>query len=211
MGLVNAFGMVSPVYDLMRSLATTLGLTQLGWTNEAIEGVTLALVFMVGSLLLPIGLSLLVAMVARTLTETTRRDSLRVALASFAPAFVPLGFGFWAAHYGFHVLIGIFTIVPVFQNFLRDHYVTFLGEPNWTLGGITDLNLIGLIQTICILGGFLGSMIVAQRISLRLYRRQGMMGFLPWALLFVLMMLAVAVWSADGDAWDAQLRIARRF
>jgi polyferredoxin len=190
MGLVNAFGMVPPVYDLLQSLATTLGLTQLGWSDMTIEAVALGLVFLVGSILLPVGLSLLAAATARELTQTNKRDSLRVALSSFAPAFVPIGFGFWAAHYGFHFLIGLFTIIPVFQNFLIDHYITFLGEPNWALGGVNDLTAIGLFQTVAVLLGFIGSMMVAQRISLRMYRREGMKGFLPWAVLFVLMMLA---------------------
>jgi polyferredoxin len=190
MGLVNAFGMVPPVYDLLQEIATSLGLTTLGWSNTAIEGVALGLVFVVGGLLLPIALSLLAAAAARALTRTHKRDSLRTALASFAPAFVPIGFGFWGAHYGFHFLIGFLTIIPVMQNFLLDHNIHLLGAPNWALGGISDLGTIGLIQTIFVLVGFLWSMIVAQRTALRLYRRQGMLGFLPWALLLAVMMLA---------------------
>jgi uncharacterized protein YjeT (DUF2065 family) len=189
MGLVNAFGMVPPVYDLLRGIADTLGLTALGWSPAAMEFIALGLVFVVGGLL-PVMLALLAAAAARALTRTAKRDSLRVALASFAPAFVPVGFGFWAAHYGFHFLIGFLTIVPVFQNFLLDHRITFLGQPNWALGGISDLGLIGLIQTVLVLGGFLWSMMIAQRTALRLYRRQGMLGFLPWALLLLAMMLA---------------------
>lgn len=190
MGLVNAFGMVPPVYDLLRALASGLGLTGIGWTDSAIEAVSLGLVFVVGGLLLPISLSLLAATTARSLTRTAKRDSLRMALASFAPAFVPIGLGFWVAHYGFHFLIGVFSIIPVFQNFLQDHAITLLGEPNWALGGIQDMTVVGLIQTIAVLGGFVGSMVIAQRIALRLYRRQGMTGFLPWALLLLGMMLA---------------------
>ncbi|MDX2138629.1 MAG: FesM [Chloroflexota bacterium] len=193
MGLVNAFGMVPPVYDLLQSIATSLGLTALGWTDTAIEGVALGLVFVVGALLLPIALSLGAAALTRLLTRTQKRDLLRVTLASFAPAFVPIGFGFWAAHYGFHFLIGMFTIIPVFQNFLIDHRITVLGQPDWSLGGVTDLGAIGLFQTVCVLGGFIASMVVAQRTALRLYRRDGMPGFLPWALMFLLMMLA-GVW-----------------
>ncbi len=193
MGLINAFGMVPPVYDLMQGIAHTLGLTALGWSDLALEGITLGLIFVVGGLALPMALSLLAAWCARALTNTAKRDSLRVALASFAPAFVPIGLGFWAAHYGFHFLIGMFSIVPAFQNFLIDHGIGVLGEPNWTLAGITDLSVIGLLQTLALLAGFAGSLIVAQRISFRLYRRSAMAGLLPWALLLVLMML-VGYW-----------------
>jgi polyferredoxin len=190
MGLVNAFGMVPPVYELMQSIASGLGLTALGISNLAIEGVVLLLIFGVGTILLPVGLSLLAAQIARLLTNTVKRDWLRVALTSFAPAFVPIGLGFWAAHYGFHFLIGMFSIVPAFQNFLLDHGIRLLGEPNWTLSGITDLSIVGLIQTLALLGGFVGSMVVAQRIAFRMYGRQGMTALLPWALLLALMMLA---------------------
>ena len=95
-----------------------------------------------------------------------------MALTSFAPAFVPIGLGFWIAHYGFHFLIGFLTIIPAFQNFLLDHGITLLGEPNWTSAGIEDMEVVGLIQTIALLGGFVGSMLVAQHIAMRLYRRE---------------------------------------
>ena len=193
MGLINAFGMVPPVYDLMQSLATTLNLSALGLSNQAIEGVVLLIIFAVGAILLPIVLSLAAAWLARQLTNTVKRNSLRVTLSSFAPAFVPIGLGFWIAHYGFHFLIGFLTIIPAFQNFLLDHGITLLGDPNWALGGIDDMQLIGLIQTIALLGGFVASLVIAQRIAMRLYRRQSVAGLLPWALLFLLM-IAAGMW-----------------
>lgn len=193
MGLLNAFGMVSPVYDLMRSLADALSLPALGFSDVAIEGIVLFIILGVGMILLPAALSLAAAAFARWLTRTTKRDSLRAALTPFAPAFIPLGIGFWTAHYGFHFLIGVLTIIPAFQDFLLRHGIALLGEPNWSLSGIDDLKVIGLIQTIALLGGFVASLIVAQRIALRLYRRDSAAGLLPWALLFLLM-LATGMW-----------------
>jgi polyferredoxin len=190
LGLVNAFGMVPPVYDLMQNLADALGLTALGLSDMAIEGIALGLIFVVGGLIAPIGLSLGAAALARALTRTVRRDSLRTALTSFAPAFVPIGLGFWAAHYGFHFLIGLFSIVPVTQSFLLDHGIGLFGAPNWALTGITDLTLIGAFQAAVVIAGYGASLWTAQRIALRLYRRQGFAGLLPWALLFTLMLLA---------------------
>jgi len=175
---------------LMQVLARSLGLTALGLSNMAIEGITLLLIFGVGALLLPALLALGAAWASRRLTGTLRRDSARHTVAAFAPAFIPLGFGLWAAHYGFHFLIGAFAIVPVFQSFLVDHNITLLGAPNWALTGIEDLVVIGFIQTLALLTGFGGSLYLAQRAALRLYRRDAMAGLLPWALLFLLMMLA---------------------
>ncbi|MGQ9907999.1 MAG: 4Fe-4S binding protein [Candidatus Flexifilum sp.] len=190
MGLVNAFGMVPPVYDLMAGIADALGLTALGWTDAAIEAVALGLIFIIGALIAPMLLTLLAAALARRLTGTVKRDSLRVALTSFAPAFVPIGLGLWGAHYGFHFLIGFLAIIPAFQQFLLDHGIAILGQPDWSLAGISDLTVVGLIQTIALLAGFAGSLWVAQRIALRLYRRQATLGLLPWALLLLAMMLA---------------------
>jgi Fe-S-cluster-containing hydrogenase component 2 len=209
MGLVNAFGMVPPVYDLMTSIANTLNLPALGLSNLAIEGIVLLIIFGIGTLILPIALSLIAAALARLLTKTDKRDSLRVTLSSFAPAFVPIGLGFWVAHYGFHFLIGFLTIIPAFQNFLLEHGITLLGAPNWNLVGLEDMGIIGLIQTIALLGGFVGSLMVAQRISMRLYRRQSMAGLLPLGAAVPAddRRRDVAVQPADGDARHAAIQL----
>lgn len=180
MGIMNAFGMVPPVYRLIQDLGDIL--------HTASEGFPLLIIFGIGNLLLPVLLTLLVASLSRALTATTRKYSLRETVAAFAPAFVPLGFGIWIAHYFFHFLTGFLTIIPVVQYFLLDHHIPFLGEPKWHLGGIQDSNIIGMIQTVVLVGGFLWTMVIAQRVALRLYRRQGMIGLLPWAALFLVMM-----------------------
>ncbi len=190
LGLVNAFGMVPPVYALMQALATGRGLTALGWSEQALAGITLALIFLVGGLLLPLALAGAAAASARRLTRTLKRDSLRAALTAFAPAFVPIGFGLWLAHYGFHFWTGFFAIVPAFQQFALDHGIGLLGQPNWTLGGPPNLEIIGLLQALAVFGGYAASMLLAQRTAFRLYRRQGALGLLPWALLLTAMMLA---------------------
>jgi len=190
LGLVNAFGMIPPVYDLMQSFANALGLKAAGLSDQAIEGIALAAIFIIGAGVIPALLTTAAAMISRVLTRTTKRDSLKVALSTFAPIFVPIGLGFWIAHYGFHLLTGWAAIVPAFQQFLLDHGVTALGEPNWTLGGAPNLELIGLVQAIAVFGGFAASLFLAQKIAVRVYRRQAPLGLLPWALLLVLMVLA---------------------
>src|SRR5690606_28248487 len=108
MGVTNAFGMVPPVYALMESLVETFGFTS--------EWPVLLLIFGFGNVLLPVALALLAASLGRALTGS--RLSLRETVAAFAPAFVPVGFGIWFAHYSFHFLIAPGTIVPVLQEFL---------------------------------------------------------------------------------------------
>lgn len=177
MGVTNAFGMVPPVYALMESLVQTFGFTS--------ELPVLLLIFGVGNILLPVALTLLAAVLARLLTAS--RHSLRDTVAAFAPAFVPVGFGVWFAHYSFHFLIAPGTLIPVVQE--------FLGQPgDWaTFGVALDANIISLLQVVALVGGFLWSMLLAQRTALRLYGRRSMTGFMPWALLLLALMLA-ALW-----------------
>lgn len=194
LGIVNAFGMVSPVYPLMQDTADVLGLTAAGWSNAAIDFVVLLVFFLAGVVLIPAVLTLVAAHLTRLATGTINRYSQRETVATFAPAFVPLGLGIWIAHYGFHFLMGALTIVPVFQSFLIDHRITILGgRPDWTLGSVSDMNLVGLIQVIALVGGFLWSLVVVQRRAFRQYRRDAMPALLPWALILLAMVFA-CIW-----------------
>ena len=176
MGLSNAFGMVPPYYALQEALALNLGITS--------EWLALLLVFGLGNLLLPLAAAFAAAWLGRRLTRFRKRDSLRDTVAAFAPAFVPVGFGIWFAHYSFHLLVGPGLIVPVAQEF-------FGGAGDWARWSFSlDANLIGSIQLLVLLGGFLWSLRLAQKTALRLYRRKALLGLLPWALVFALMMLA---------------------
>ena len=176
MGLSNAFGMVPPYYALQEWLALNLGITS--------EFLALLLIFGLSNLLLPMAIVVSAAILCRSLTRFRKRDSLRDTVAAFAPAFAPLGFGIWFAHYSFHLLAGPGLIVPVIQEFLGA-----VGDwPRWSFS--LDTNAIGLIQLFALVGGFLWSMRLAQKAALRLYRRKALLGLLPWALVFLLMMLA---------------------
>lgn len=174
-GMTNAFGMVPPVYALLEWLANTLYLRS--------EAVALLILFGVGNLLLPVALTLLAGWASRALAGAAGRLSLREVVAAFAPAFVPLGFGVWFAHYAFHFLIAPLTIIPVLQE--------FFGMPGeWTrFGAAADTTVISLVQVVVLAGGFFWSLLLAQRAAMRLYKRNGMPGLMPWALLLLGMML----------------------
>lgn len=61
----------------------------------------------------------------------------RPPLLQSAYALVPLGAGIWIAHYGFHFLTGVLTIVPVAQAAAIDATgAAVLGEPLWRLVGL---------------------------------------------------------------------------
>jgi polyferredoxin len=170
MGVTNAFGMVPPVYELQLALAAAL--------NTRSELLVLLIIFGVGSLLAPLALTLAAAWLSRAL-GAARHLSLRQIVAAFAPAFVPVGFGIWIAHYLFHLLVAPLTIIPVFQEFigLRGDWARFSVS--------VDMGIIGLVQAVALLAGVLFSLMLAQRTALRLYRRRGLPGLIPWALLLI--------------------------
>jgi hypothetical protein len=120
--------------------------------------------------------------------------SLREIVGNIAPAFVPIGFGIWGAHYGFHFITGFFGIIPVVHQFLLDHGITLFGlTPDWALGGSPNETVIGLVQLVMISGGALGSLIVLQRIARRLYGRRMVEGMITWALILLALTLMI-VW-----------------
>ena len=132
--------MAPPYYALQEWLALGLGISS--------EFVVLLLIFAVGNLLLPLFASVAAAWLGRAATGFQKRDSLRDTVAAFAPAFVPVGFGIWFAHYSFHLLVGPGLIVPVMQEFLG-------GSGDWGRWSFSlDPSLIGLIQLAVLLVGF---------------------------------------------------------
>jgi ferredoxin len=188
MGLVNAFGMVPPVYVLLVQLESL--------TRIRSEGVLLLLLFSVTMLLLPAGLGLAAAWLSVRLGGAKKPGAVKASFIAFAPAFVPIGVGIWLSHYLFHFLTGALTIIPVFQYFLNDHYLTWLGQPNWALGPLLPLEIISVIEIVALVGGYLISAVVARRIAGKLYGRPGaaQLAWLPWALL-MLGMILFAAWT----------------
>lgn len=180
--LLNAFGMVSPVYAVQAWLAEVLGTT----SEAAVLGVLFVALLVVEPLVL-LGLA---AYATRRLTGSSER--LLPLGARYAYALVPLGFGVWLAHYSFHLLTGLWTFVPVVQQMLLGLGLSFLGQPVWGLGGLPEalvypleLGFLGL--------GALGSLLVAYRIAEREHPAAPHRAFAPWAALCLVLGTA-ALW-----------------
>ena len=97
---------------------------------------------------------------AAILTRAMTRDSPapvgRVAMR-YAYGLVPFGFGMWLAHYGFHLLTGALTVVPVTQSAAIDLLGwPALGDPLWRWAGMRPGAVLPL-QLGCILLGTAGS------------------------------------------------------
>jgi hypothetical protein len=93
---------------------------------------------------------------------------------------VPLGFGMWLAHYCFHFLTGLYTLIPVTQNAVASLGWPFLGEPRWTLTGL-PANVVQVVEIGFLLLGFAGSLVVIYGLSEDDSPGRPMRAFLPWA------------------------------
>ena len=180
--LLNAFGMVSPVYVVEKWLAHVLHVTM--------EAPVLGTIFAFFLLIEPIVLLGVAAWMTQKLGGSQRK---LVPLAvRYSYALVPLGFGMWLAHYGFHFFTGMFTIVPVTQSAAASVGWTFLGAPRWLWTGI-PMRFVQPIELGFIILGFFGSLLVTRRLSEEDCNQHPMKAFIPWAIVCLLICLA-AVW-----------------
>jgi polyferredoxin len=181
--LLNAFGMVSPVYAVEEWLA--------GWMGVRAEWPVLGTLFVVALVVEPVILLGLAAAVTRR--AAGRRERLIRVATRYSYALVPLGFGVWLSHYTFHFLTGMLTVLPVTQNLLQSLGWTALGEPNWRLAGLPAATVYP-IEAGFISLGLLVSLGVAWRLvaaDAPAPRRRH--AFLPWALL-LLTLAGTALW-----------------
>ncbi len=174
--LLNAFGMVSPVYAVQTWLAGLLGTTN--------ETPVLGTLFVA---LLVVEPAILVGLAAWLSRRASGAPGPLLPLAvRFSYSMVPLGFGVWLAHYGFHLLTGLWTFIPVVQE-------TFgLGVPRWDLVGF-PVRLVIPLELGFLTLGLLGSLLTAWKIAEREAPARTAAAFLPWGCLCLLLGSA-AVW-----------------
>jgi ferredoxin len=177
--LLNAFGMVSPVYALESWLGHTLH------TNH--EAPVLGLIFGFFLLLEP---ALLLGLAAWVTKAWSRSSVALLPLAvRYSYGLVPLGFGMWLAHYGFHLLTGLYTLIPVTQSAMAGVGLSLFGEPRWRLTGI-PVSVVQPLQAGFLVLGLAGSLILIHRLAEEDAPRQLRRAFLPWAA------VCLVVWSA---------------
>ncbi len=180
--LMNAFGMVSPVYTVQHWIGSALG------THH--EAPVLATLFGIVLVLEP---AILLGLAALWTRRAARTDEPLLSVGTrFAYALIPIGVGIWLAHYAFHFFTGIWTIVPVLQDALAGIGITSLGTPNWSLVGLPEVYVapleIGFLSL-----GLLGSVFVAYRIAEREYAERAVRVAVPWAIVAALLWIA-SVW-----------------
>jgi hypothetical protein len=184
--LLNAFAMVTPVYKLEGWLAGLLGTQS--------EPLLLALIFLAGLGLLPLGSVALTAWLSRRWAGATEPSRLGAWITRYAYSLVPLGFGVWLAHYAFHFITGFWTFVPVVQSFVEDILGSpVLGVPRWELGPLLPMSWLYPVELGFLGLGWFGSLLVAHRLAAAGDQAHSWRRFLPWAGLISLL-LAAAIW-----------------
>ncbi len=181
--LLNAFGMIEPVYALQAWLADLL--------STRSEALVLGILFVVGLGVVPALLLGLTAWLTRRWTGAQERLSSLV--VRYAYALAPLGFGVWTAHFLFHFLTGALTIVPVIQSLLIDLGWLALEVPRWDLGPLVPTAWLFPLEVGVMGLGWFGSVLTAYRIAEREQPRHRWRAFVPWAGLLLILLLA-GVW-----------------
>jgi ferredoxin len=179
--LLNAFGMVSPVYAVEAWLGKLLSLNQ--------EAPVLGVIFAAFLVFEPAVLLGGAAWLTRALGGSKR--PLVPLAVRYSYALVPLGFGMWLAHYGFHFLTGVLTIVPVTQTALATIGVHLLGAPHWTWTGL-PIHVVRPMELGFLLLGFAGSLLVVHHLAEEDCALQPMRAFIPWAVICLFIGLASA-------------------
>lgn len=180
--LLNAFGMVTPVYELEAWLAGALRTT---W-----ELPVLGIIFFGALVAIP---SVLLGTAGLFAQRASRRQaSLVQVVTRYAYALLPVGFGVWVAHFAFHFLTGLLTIIPLLQDMARTAGLTE-GRPRWDLGPIMPSAWLFPLEVGFMGLGWLGSLLVAYKIAEQDAPARKWQAFLPWAILLLMLLLA-GIW-----------------
>jgi hypothetical protein len=170
-----------------RRLAATL--------RTSSEAVALGALFAIAVVALPAALVTLAAATTVLASGTTRPlgRSLRDTVVSYAYALTPLGVGVWLAHYGFHLLTGLLTLVPVTQSAAVDALGwPALGDPRWTWTGMGPGSVFPLQLGVVLLGAA-GAAALVYATSQRDHPRRVTAASVPW-LGLVALVAGAAIW-----------------
>jgi hypothetical protein len=180
--LLNAFGMVSPVYALETWLSRKLHISH--------QSPVLGLIFAFFLIVEP---ALLLGLAAWATKVWSGRSMGMLPLAvRYSYGLVPLGFGMWLAHYGFHFLTGLYTLIPVTQSAVASLGLPLLGEPRWRLTGI-PVSIVQPLELGFLVLGLAGSLILTHRFAEEDSPGHLSRAFAPWAMVCILVWCA-ALW-----------------
>lgn len=175
-GAFNAFAMVPAYYDVAAWLAGAL--------HTSSESLVLALVF-AATTVVGAGGTVAAALAADRLGGA--KSGVRTAFERWGYVFVASGFGFWGAHFLFHLLTGALSVVPVMQHFFE--YRGLAVDPNWRLAQLVPSAWLFPLQAAVSGASGLLAAVIAARIATRDFGRVGVLALWP-VMLSVLLVTA---------------------
>jgi ferredoxin len=182
-GFANAGGMTAPVQAWEESLAHR-------WGTSGTRAVT-TLAYLIALVALPgltIGLSAVIGGRSGGSSVPWWRSATR-----YSHALVPIGFGIWLAHYGFHLLTSYQSAVPATQRFVASLGWTGLGTADWVQSCCRPVPAwLPRWEIVCLDVGLLLSLACGYRMA-RGRTPTDWRGFAPWALL-ILLLFGAGVW-----------------
>ena len=121
--------------------------------------------------------------------SSSRKPGAREVFCRFAMALVPLGLGMWAAHLLFHLITGMPTLLPVFQQAAHDFGWTALGRPDWRSTGVAGAGLLLQLQLLSIDAGLLLTLYLGWRMARQMAEgtRRALHMLAPWTVCVVLL------------------------
>jgi hypothetical protein len=177
--------MVTPVLEWRDQLASMM--------RQRSPIVATSLFYAFGLLVLPVFMVGISAVSSRWLGQL-KEPRLEVA-TRFAYSLLPIGFGMWLAHYGFHFLASFDAVTPAIQRFGGDLGLA-LGTPEWRWACCRSVaDWLPRLEILFLDVGLLVSLYSGFRIARTQCERplQALKAFAPWALLIVLL-FAAGVW-----------------
>jgi ferredoxin len=177
--MLNAFAMIGPVYVIEGWIARAIGSTP--------EALVLGLIFVAGLAIVPLATCAGAAWLSRAALGSASRASVKGIAVRYAYALVPFGAGVWLAHYGFHFLTGLWTVVPVAQSAAVDLTGrALLGEPDWRWLGLRP-GAVFPLQIGAVLLGTVGSLVLVHAIAERDDPARALRASIPWHVLVVVL------------------------
>lgn len=180
--LLNAFGMVSPVYALETWMGRVFHINH--------EAPILAAIFGIFLILEPFVLLGGAAWITQKWGRQARK--LVPIAVRYSYGLVPLGFGMWLAHYGFHLFTGLLTFIPVTQNAVAALGWPVLGNPLWTWTGL-PLRFVRPLEMAFLGLGLALSLMMMHRLAEEDSGERALRVFIPWAAVVVIISLG-ALW-----------------
>lgn len=175
--LLNAFGMISPVYSFYNWLTSQFAISS--------ETFLLSVVFILALVIEPVVLLGGAAWLFRRISGHSER--LIAIINRFMKGFLPIGIAMWTAHYAFHFIIGFWTILPVLRSLLAEAGINFSWMPVTGLSPLVPQVMIYPFQIGMILLGSVLSAVITWQTTTSITKQRQRWAWLPWALVIVAM------------------------